>query len=345
MINKKNKIYLLFISGIIIFLSIVGIFPQFRYNNYVNSVVFLPNDKILISAIRNSIVFWDYPNEKIIKMIPAHKKNIRAIAISKDGKYSASCSDDKIIKVWGGIFEKEINQIEEKDVINTIAFSNDAKRIAYGMGSIYDVAQENFVIKIWDVEQRKELMTLSSHKDIVSSVAFSPDNNFFVSASWDKTIKLWDLNTGKVIREFIGHKEKIQSVVFSSDGTFIASGGWDDVIRVWDVNTGKEIKTFRGHSNDVLDVKFSLDNKYIASSSRDNTVKLWEFESGKLLQTYSQNQGPVKSLNFSPDGWLGNCFGQCKSNYQTLGYISYKRNEDIKRKCKLGRYYIFFDGS
>ena len=43
------------------------------------------------------------------------------------------------------------------------------------------------------------LITLKGHKHIVSSVAFSSDNQQILSGSADKTLKLWDVPNGKVI--------------------------------------------------------------------------------------------------------------------------------------------------
>ncbi len=47
------------------------------------------------------------------------------------------------------------------------------------------------------MKEGKEIHSLEEHTEKVSSVSFSPDGNFIVSVSDDKTIKIWDRERGK----------------------------------------------------------------------------------------------------------------------------------------------------
>jgi WD40 repeat protein len=48
-------------------------------------------------------------------------------------------------------------------------------------------------VKIWGLDLYKELITLKGHLLKVNFVAFSPEGNYFISASDDRTIKLWSI--------------------------------------------------------------------------------------------------------------------------------------------------------
>ena len=117
---------------------------------------------------------------------------------------------------------------------------------------------------------------MEGHTDAVSSVAFSSDGKYVVSASRDKTVRLWDVAGGQEVKKMEGHTDAVTSVAFSSDGKYVVSASWDKTVRLWDVAGGQEVK-MEGHTADVSSVAFSSDCNYVVSASVDKTVRLWDF--------------------------------------------------------------------
>ena len=54
--------------------------------------------------------------------------------------------------------------------------------------------------------------TLSGHGSWVLSVAFSPDNNHFVSSSSDRTVKIWDKEKMKCVHTFYEHQDQVMLI-------------------------------------------------------------------------------------------------------------------------------------
>jgi len=191
--------------------------------------------------------------------------------------------------------------------VNALAISPDGYTLAS--------ASDDKNIKLWDLNTKKVLASLSGHSQAVKSVTFSPDGKILATASDDKTIKLWQVETLEEICTLLGHSHTVKSVAFSPDGQILASGSWDKTIKLWDVNTGTEICTITGHQLQVNSVAFSPQGQLLASASYDRTIRLWQlrafvrfeekFENRpcySLLGTLSGHAWAVLTVAFSPDG-------------------------------------------
>ncbi|MDZ8134428.1 MAG: serine/threonine-protein kinase [Nostoc sp. DedQUE04] len=193
--------------------------------------------------------------------------------------------------------------------VNALAISPDGYTLAS--------ASDDKNIKLWDLNTKKVLASLSGHSQAVKSVTFSPNGQILATASNDKTIKLWQVETLEEICTLLGHAQAVKSVAFSPDGQILASGSWDKTIKLWDVNTGREICTIAGHQLKINSVAFSPQGQLLASASYDRTIRLWQlrafggfeekFENRpcySLLSTLSGHAWAVLTVAFSPDGQI-----------------------------------------
>jgi WD40 repeat protein len=68
---------------------------------------------------------------------------------------------------------------------------------------------------------------------IVTSIAFSPDDKLIASAGYDSTVKVWDTITGALVHTYSGHTGTIWDVGFSRNGKWIASASSDKTVKIW----------------------------------------------------------------------------------------------------------------
>lgn len=138
------------------------------------------------------------------------------------------------------------------------------------------------------------LMVLKGHKDWINSVAISPNGQFVITASRDRTVKIWDLGSGKEVKSLAKHPTNVRAAVFSPDGkvAVTTTGEWDKKakkwegeIKFWDVSAGKLLRSVKGHGDAIESVAFSLDGKKLATGGDDNIAIIWDVASGKALQT------------------------------------------------------------
>ena len=178
-------------------------------------------------------------------------------------------------------------------------------------------ARRNESLAIWtrlykhlpssDLSSAWEMRTFKGHDKPVTSVCFTPDGRYALSASAteesSRTLRLWDLPSGQCLRTFRGHTSSATSACLSSDGQYALSGSHDKTLKLWNLSTGQCLRTFEGHDKSVKSVCLSPDSRYALSISDPHTLKMWEVSSGRCLRTY-HGINFFDSMCFSLDGCL-----------------------------------------
>jgi len=237
----------------------------------------------------------------LLTTLTEHNYYVRSVSFSPDGKFLASGSSDKAIKIWEARnWNSSIATLtQHENFVNSVSFSpiiNGKYYLASGSA--------DGTIKIWNVQNWKVIETLEEHKGPVNSVSFSPDGKLLASGSADGTIKIWKVGDWKPsIATLKGHMSYVYSVSFSPDGEFLASGSYKE-IKIWKVGIWEKEKpqTLRGHDSWINSISFSPDGKFLASGSSDKTIKIWKVQNWTIIQKLEEHNDFVNSVSFMPDG-------------------------------------------
>ena len=141
-----------------------------------------------------------------------HNSPLFAVAISYDGTYVASSSDETI-KIWDYASGKLIYTLEDhQDCVSCLQFDPEGGYLISG-----SVDSE---IKVWDLESGKIKRTLSSHWRDVTSLAFSKNGEYLISGASDRTINIWDTQKGRLITTLVDHIDNALGVAISGNIVF-----------------------------------------------------------------------------------------------------------------------------
>lgn len=145
--------------------------------------------------------------------------------------------------------------------------------------------------------------SFANHWDWVETMVFSPDDQYIVTGSNDRSIRIWRAADGQLIGTLGGHASGVKVMEFSPLGSHLASGSRDGKLKIWDWQAGREVMTLPGHAITLTDLAWSPDGTKLASSGRDNRIRIWDAASGAELQTFTDEKW-VRTVAWSPDGSL-----------------------------------------
>ncbi|XP_038544279.1 apoptotic protease-activating factor 1 isoform X5 [Canis lupus familiaris] len=205
-------------------------------------------------------------NNRIFQSRIGHKKTVRHIQFTDDGKTLISSSDDSSIQVWNWQSEEYVFLQAHQETVKDFKLLKNSKLLSWSFDG---------TVKIWSIITGRIEKDFVCHQDTVLSCDISPDATKFSSTSADKTAKIWSFELLSPLHELRGHKGCVRCSVFSVDSTLLATGDDNGEIRIWNVSNGEllhlcaPILVEEGaatHGGWVTDLCFSPDSKMLVSA-------------------------------------------------------------------------------
>jgi serine/threonine protein kinase len=258
-----------------------------------------------------TIEMWDAKAGKFRFTSTGNSGRIMQMALSTDGKFLASLSDDKTLKVWDVISGQDILTIQRTNA-QGVVFSPSGLQLALSWSREVEILQ---------VTNGQSIVSLKTDSDIFATI-YSPDGRLIATICKDHDreaacTRLWDSTTGKQL--FVVHpfpeKQFSLSAAFSHDSHRLISA-LQNKVTIWDLVTQTHSVDLRITDSDWKARYGDTFSPYIAVSPDGQwlalgydsappfsvTVQVWNASTWRLALTLWSDERRLCKLCFTPDG-------------------------------------------
>lgn len=227
--------------------------------------------RIVSVTMRDKEIYvWDsdargvssHPDQRL----SGHEGTTYKCALSGDGKWIASASQDKTLRIRDTEIGKQAALITGIDgSIDALAFSHDGRRVLFA---------SNKNIKVWDWHRGEELNAAGEQAWTVRS--FSPDARRLL-CTCRTAARIHDTEDGQEIGT-LTQEATVVACGFSPDGRRIVTvDGFHSEISLWDASSAQVIARLQAKSP----VTFTSDSKWLTAVDWNGKPSVYSAETGK----------------------------------------------------------------
>jgi len=250
----------------------------------------------------------DLQNQMVEKMNDANRlfeeaKNIQRESILKKNDEDGLSDAAHNFKIDLSKVNDNYFSVPSRTRHKLFAHSKSALWMSYStQGTVIATGGGDGAIKIWDVEQGKEIGSFTKQKKGISWLTFTPDDQYILTCSQDRSMKLWKISTLRDAISFTGHSDNINDWKINYASKCLITGSSDRTLRLWDYNKGIATKTFPWTSS-----WFTLDclqtETEIVSGHLDGSLKFWCAKNEeKINEMKDVHADAITSVKLTLDG-------------------------------------------
>ncbi len=196
---------------------------------------------------------------------------ISAVAFSPDGQALAAGGYQEVL-MWDlkeAKLSKRIGAGLLSGPVRALAFLDSGKSLAVGFG----LPGQSGGVRVFDVATGALTAAFAEPKDVVYSLAASPEGTFLAAGAAGSAVYVWDLRTKLLATALKDHVDWVAGVAFSPDGKLLATASADKTMQVWEVEGWKKVAS-RREPEALSAVAFGPDGTTLAAAVGGTTERV-----------------------------------------------------------------------
>lgn len=243
----------------------------------INNLDYSPDGALLVTAAG----FWETHDDTTARLwhaehgtpagvLTGHTGAVRHAIFHPRGEVVATSSMDGTVRLWEPGTGREIRALGPfEGGVNVSEFNPvNPDQLLIGTRSGH--------LALADWRSGAILAQWLEHDGEVLSLSFSPNGQWFASASGDDTVHVLSAESREQLAVLQHNEARIPAVAFSPDGHWLATGGHDWRIKLWRPGSWELAHELTGHTQGLYGLAFSPDSRRLLSSASDGISILWD---------------------------------------------------------------------
>ncbi len=164
-------------------------------------------------------------------------------------------------------------------------------------GKWFAAGDSDGLLKVWSVDDRKEVHSKKIFSTGITEIAISPDGQEIAMISYDEDVAIYQSSTLEKAKQFKITSNGLKNIMYVAKGQLAAAA---ETTTVWNTSTGKVEQTLSpGRYQSSL--ARSKDGKWFAFGEKDD-LQLWDVTQATKANKNFTNIAMNELVDFSPEG-------------------------------------------
>ncbi|HEY7126690.1 MAG TPA: WD40 repeat domain-containing protein [Ktedonobacterales bacterium] len=195
------------------------------------ALLFVPSRNWLLSGTEEgSIWVWESRTGHRVGRWPvAHSAEVRALALSPDGRWLASGSADALVLLCELDSGTATSKLAQADTVCALAWTPSSQ-------ALFTAGQDGRLC-VFEVPSGRLLRVLLQQQEWLMSLACSPDGQRLACGLEESTGLVLEVATGNLYGWLTGPSNQLTGLAWSPDGSLLVGGGAEGTLQVWEAAT------------------------------------------------------------------------------------------------------------
>ncbi len=230
---------------------------RYEIDQPIRSIDILPDGKRVVVASDNNLIIWDIGKNSEIQSLQGASKPIPTFAVSPDGLFAVTGSDETTLAIWSLESQQHIRTLHghEKPVVGARIAGN----------KVVSLSERGF-IRVWDIESGENLFTVGGYGSEILSFELSADGRYAICREPFR-VRVVDLYTRTVRVEIGNLNEKVELVTLTPNGKYFLTYAGKQ-LRAWHLDPvgGEQALLLDPCQDEIADLLIFSDDGLVAAN-------------------------------------------------------------------------------